>query len=67
MRCHCGYNRSGLVVAQTLIELRQNSTTAFALIRQKRSPWALNNQTFERYLNTGLDIAYRLTGLETHT
>ncbi|WP_328947639.1 hypothetical protein OG778_01630 [Streptomyces sp. NBC_00184] len=55
------------MVAQTLIELGQNSTTAIALIRQKRSPWALNNQTFEQYLNTGIDIAYLLTGLETHT
>ncbi|MFI6610141.1 hypothetical protein [Streptomyces sp. NPDC050507] len=67
MRCRSGYNRSGLVVAQTLIELGQNSTTAIALIRQKRSPWGLNNQTFEQYLNTGIDIAYLLTGLETHT
>ncbi|WP_328951919.1 hypothetical protein OG778_32425 [Streptomyces sp. NBC_00184] len=67
MCCHSGYNRSGLVVAQTLIELGQNSSTAIALIRQRRSPWALNNQTFEQYLNTGLDVAYLLTGLESHT
>ncbi|MFD4032735.1 hypothetical protein ACFWVP_20040 [Streptomyces sp. NPDC058637] len=65
VRCHSGYNRSGLVVAQTLIELGQDPTTAIALIRQRRSPWALHNQTFEQYLNTGLGVAYLLAGLET--
>ncbi|WP_406447229.1 protein phosphatase [Streptomyces sp. NBC_00876] len=65
VRCHSGYNRSGLVVAQTLIELGQDATSAIALIRQRRSPWALNNQTFEQYLNTGLDVACLLAGLET--
>ncbi|MFJ7278244.1 protein phosphatase [Kitasatospora sp. NPDC098663] len=67
VRCHSGYNRSGLVVAQTLIELGHDAVTAVALIRQRRSPWALNNRTFEQYLNTGLDVAYLLAGLETHT
>ncbi|MGW5355354.1 hypothetical protein ACWERV_33155 [Streptomyces sp. NPDC004031] len=33
-------------------------------IQQKRSPWALNNQTFQEYLATGLDVAYLLTGLQ---
>ncbi|WP_329500227.1 protein phosphatase [Kitasatospora herbaricolor] len=65
VRCRSGYNRSGLVVAQTLIELGQEPADAIALIRQKRSPWALNNQTFEQYLTTGLDIAHLLAGLET--
>jgi multidrug efflux pump subunit AcrA (membrane-fusion protein) len=67
VRCHSGYNRSGLVVVQTLIELGQDATSAIALIRQKRSPWALNNQTFEQYLTTGLDVAYLLAGLEGRT
>ncbi|MFE7356130.1 protein phosphatase [Streptomyces sp. NPDC057543] len=67
VRCHSGYNRSALVVAQTLIELGQDANTAIDLIRQRRSSWALNNQTFERYLTTGLDIAYLLAGLETPT
>ncbi|MFE0465303.1 protein phosphatase [Kitasatospora sp. NPDC058965] len=64
VRCHSGYNRSGLVVAQTLIELGQDSTTAISLIRQARSPWALNNQSFVQYLTTGLDVARLLAGLE---
>ncbi|MER6401885.1 protein phosphatase [Kitasatospora sp. NPDC001603] len=67
VRCHSGYNRSGLVVAQTLIELGQDPATVITLIRQRRSPWALNNQTFEQYLSTGLDVAYLLAGLETRT
>ncbi|WP_345694945.1 protein phosphatase [Kitasatospora terrestris] len=67
VRCHSGYNRSGLVVAQALIELGQDTATAIDLIRQRRSPWALNNQTFEQYLTAGLDVAYLLTGLDALT
>ena len=67
VRCHSGYNRSGLLVAQTLIELGQDATTAIALIRHKRSPWALNNPIFEQYLTAGLHTARLLTGLETPT
>ena len=64
VRCHSGYNRSGLVIAQTLITLGQGAEPAIDLIRRRRSPWALNNETFEQYLTTGLDVAYLLTGLE---
>ncbi|GAA4887944.1 protein phosphatase [Streptomyces coeruleoprunus] len=67
VRCNAGYNRSGLVVAQTLIELGQPAMTAIQLIRERRSPWALNNQMFEEYLTTGLDVASLLVGLETTT
>ncbi|MFD7445675.1 protein phosphatase [Streptomyces sp. NPDC059909] len=63
--CHSGYNRSGLVAAQALIELGHDTTAAISLLRQKRSPRALNSQTFEQYLTTGLDVAYLLAGLET--
>ncbi|MCZ4103709.1 protein-tyrosine phosphatase family protein [Streptomyces sp. H39-C1] len=65
VRCHSGYNRSGLVVAQALIELGEDAAAAIDLIRRNRSPWALNNRTFEQYLTTGLDIACLLAGLET--
>ncbi|MFJ7781053.1 dual specificity protein phosphatase family protein [Streptomyces yangpuensis] len=64
VRCHSGYNRSGLVIAQSLIELDCTADAAISLIRQKRSPRALNNETFERYLTTGLDVAYLLSGLD---
>ncbi|MGW6972163.1 protein-tyrosine phosphatase family protein [Streptomyces sp. NPDC054952] len=64
VRCHSGYNRSGLVVAQSLIELGHAPDAAISLIRQRRSPRALNNETFEQYLNTGLHVAYLLSGLD---
>jgi hypothetical protein len=63
VRCRAGYNRSGLVVAQTLIELGQDSAEAVELIRRRRSSWALHNPAFELYLSTGLDVAERLAAL----
>ncbi|MFE2149225.1 protein phosphatase [Streptomyces lavendulae] len=67
VRCHSGYNRSGLVVAQALIELGWETTAAIETIRKKRSPMALNNRIFEEYLTTGLDVAQLLIGLDTPT
>ncbi|WP_329594790.1 hypothetical protein OG298_38280 [Streptomyces sp. NBC_01005] len=64
--CNAGYNRSGLVVAQILIELGRPAKTAIQLIRERRSPWALNNQMFEEYLTTGLDVASLPVGLGHH-
>jgi hypothetical protein len=64
VRCQAGYNRSGLVVAQTLIELGDDARDAIQLIRQRRSPWALHNELFVQYLEAGLDIAHLLVGLE---
>ncbi len=65
VRCYSGYNRSGLVVGQALIELGSDPNAAVDLIRRKRSSWALNNEVFEQYLTAGLDAAYLLTGLES--
>ncbi|MFK0050056.1 hypothetical protein ACIQU4_39300 [Streptomyces sp. NPDC090741] len=67
VRCNAGYNRSGPVVAQALIELGQPAMTAIQLSREGRSPWALNNQMFVEYLTTGLDVASLLVGLDTTT
>jgi protein-tyrosine phosphatase len=64
VRCHFGYNRSGLVVAQALVHLGHEATAAIQLMQQKRSPWALNNPIFQEYLTTGLEVAYLLTGLQ---
>ncbi|MFJ1708253.1 protein phosphatase [Kitasatospora sp. NPDC088346] len=64
VRCHSGYNRSGLVVAQTLILLGLDRAAAVGLIRRRRSPWALGTEVFVQYLEVGLDIAGLLTGLE---
>ncbi|MEY9878039.1 protein tyrosine/serine phosphatase [Streptacidiphilus sp. MAP12-33] len=65
VRCHSGYNRSGLVVAQTLLLAGLTPAAAVALIRRRRSPWALNNPTFVDYLSAGLDVAVLLTSLES--
>lgn len=64
VRCHSGYNRSGLVVAQALINMGHSTEDAIFLIRYRRSKWALNNPLFVDYLNTGLDAARLLAGLE---
>ncbi len=63
VRCHAGYNRSGLVVVQAMVEMGHDVDAAIALIRQRRSPWALHNATFEEYLRTGLEVAELLSGL----
>ncbi|GAA1405659.1 dual specificity protein phosphatase family protein [Kitasatospora putterlickiae] len=63
VRCHSGYNRSGLVAAQALVELGHQAGSAIGLVRERRSPWALNNPLFVDYLTTGLDTAYLLAGL----
>lgn len=64
VRCHSGYNRSGLVVAQCLVDRGLTPADAIALVRRRRSPWALHNETFTGYLSAGLDAAARLGELE---
>ncbi|MFF0294764.1 protein phosphatase [Kitasatospora sp. NPDC004614] len=63
VRCHSGYNRSGLVVAQALVELGADAAGAIRRVRARRSPWALNNELFVAYLETGLDTARLLSSL----
>lgn len=50
VRCQAGYNRSGLVVGLALLKLGYTADTAIALIREKRSPYALHNEHFVRYI-----------------
>ncbi|MFF0739628.1 protein phosphatase [Streptomyces sp. NPDC004111] len=64
VRCSAGYNRSGLVVAQALVELGHVPAEAIGLVRRKRSAQALNNATFEGYLTAGLETARLLTDLD---
>ncbi|MGW7286858.1 protein-tyrosine phosphatase family protein [Streptomyces sp. NPDC054847] len=64
VRCYSGYNRAGLVAAQTLMELGHDAEGAIDRVRLRRSPWALHNAAFEQYLLTGLDIASLLSRLE---
>lgn len=46
VRCQAGYNRSGLVVAFTLLRLGYSASDAIDLIREKRSLLALHNVHF---------------------
>ncbi|MEU8763533.1 hypothetical protein [Streptomyces sp. NPDC048659] len=64
VRCHSGHNRSGLVVAQTLVELGWTPTAAVEAVRAGRSQAALNNEVFVDYVTTGLDIARLLVDLD---
>lgn len=64
VRCHSGYNRSGLVVVQALIHLGYQVDDAIFLVRYRRSKWALNNHLFVEYLTTGLDVASLLVDLD---
>jgi protein-tyrosine phosphatase len=57
VRCRAGYNRSGLVVAQALIDLGLSASGAIALIRERRGSTALHNESFVAYLESGLDVA----------
>ncbi len=50
IRCQAGWNRSGLVTALVLIKDGMSPSEAIALIRSKRSPYALCNQHFVEYL-----------------
>lgn len=63
VRCWAGMNRSGLVVAEVLIQSGYSAADAIAMIRKHRSPAALNNASFVAYLETGLGLAAALSGL----
>ncbi|WP_211590223.1 dual specificity protein phosphatase family protein [Microbispora sp. H11081] len=57
VRCQAGLNRSGLVVARTLIETGVEPGEAIRLIRAKRSGYALCNPRFEAYLRAMTKLA----------
>jgi protein-tyrosine phosphatase len=63
VRCYHGYNRSGLVIAHTLIRRSHSTEQAIRLIRSRRSPWALHNELFVDYLRAGLSTARLLEEL----
>jgi protein-tyrosine phosphatase len=48
--CDAGMNRSGLVVARTLIHRGMPPERAVALIRERRDPAALSNAAFVKWL-----------------
>lgn len=63
VRCYHGYNRSGLVVAHTLMRRGSGAEAAIRLIRARRSPWALHNDLFTAYLRAGLATVRQLEEL----
>jgi protein-tyrosine phosphatase len=50
-KCQAGWNRSGLIAALVLLHEGYSSDEAIALIREKRSPNALCNPHFVKYIN----------------
>jgi protein-tyrosine phosphatase len=50
VRCHAGYNRSGLIVGMVLIKRGMRAREAINTIQRQRSAWALCNKAFENYL-----------------
>lgn len=48
--CDAGMNRSGLIVARTLISRGTSPERAIALIRERRDPSALSNPAFVNWL-----------------
>jgi hypothetical protein len=52
VRCSGGLNRSGLVVAATLVRRGHEPDHAIALVRRARGPWALTNPAFVAHLRS---------------
>ena len=58
IRCQAGWNRSGLVMALTLIKAGAQPQEAIDLIRKKRVPEALSNRHFEQWLLHDADLEF---------
>lgn len=52
IRCQAGLNRSGLLTALVLMKDGVEAADAIRTIRERRSPFALCNVTFESYLRS---------------
>ena len=50
VRCSGGLNRSGVVVAEALVDLGHSPDDAVRLVRAARGPWALTNPAFVAHL-----------------
>jgi len=51
VRCSGGLNRSGVVVAEALVQLGRTSDEAVRAVRKARGPWALTNPAFVAHLH----------------
>jgi hypothetical protein len=58
IRCQAGLNRSGLVTALVLVREGYSASDAIRLIRERRSPWALCNNSFQEWLIDCGDLAF---------
>ena len=58
IRCQAGWNRSGLVMALTLIKEGYEPQAAIDLIRERRVPEALSNRVFENWLLNDADLEF---------
>lgn len=56
-RCQAGWNRSGLIIGLILLKEGFSAEDAIELIRAKRSPYALCNPDFVRYLRKDWSIS----------
>ena len=50
VRCSGGLNRSGVVIAEALVQLGHTPDEAIGLVRAARGPWALTNPGFVAHL-----------------
>jgi len=53
VRCSGGLNRSGVVIAEALVQLGHPPDQAIAAVRAARGPWALTNPGFVAHLAGG--------------
>lgn len=52
IHCQAGCNRSGLLAARVLMKRGHTADSAITLLREKRSPLVLCNDTFENWLRS---------------
>jgi hypothetical protein len=52
VRCSGGLNRSGVVVAEALVQLGHSPAESLVLVRAARGPWALTNPGFVAYISS---------------
>lgn len=62
-KCQAGWNRSGLIAALVLLHEGFSSDEAIALIRERRSPNALCNPHFVRYIEEVYEGEFKQSAL----
>lgn len=51
-RCQAGLNRSGVIAGLAMVQLGYTGDDAVQIIRAKRSPWALCNESYARFIRS---------------